>query len=81
MEGTLAMVQNQWDPILGEVHHPPMIVGISMLAGGTIWVLTHSHMSWCFMHMLPRSFLVALIGGGVFSLDAFEAITMSVGIT
>ena len=35
----LAMVQNQWDPILGSVNSPPILepilVGIGMFTGGT----------------------------------------------
>ena len=39
------MAQNQWDPILGVFGAPPILepilVGIGMFTGGTIWVLTH----------------------------------------
>ena len=38
LAGDMAMVQNQWDPILGS-----FLVWIGMFTGGTIWVLTHGH--------------------------------------
>ena len=44
-----AVDQNQWynfgvgaPPILG-----PILVGIAMCTGGTIWILTHGHVSSC----------------------------------
>ena len=40
--------------ILGEVHHPflePILVGIGMFTGGTIWLLTRAHLRWGIMFL------------------------------